>query len=719
LTAQYSFVSNPDSQVGRNLLAQRMNMPQKANEVVIVSSATQNATSPAFRNEVLGLQARLAALGPGVVDTVVSPFKGGDPRTMISADGHSAIIPIVMAGDVTKAEKNIDKVRNIVDGANGANGLQALITGTASINSDFSHTATSDLRTGETLGMPIALIILLIVFGTLVAAALPIALALIAITLAVALTAFLGHLFSVSIFAVNMITLIGLAVGIDYSLFIVSRFREELGHGRSTIDAIAVAGGTAARAVFFSGLTVVLALLGLLIVPTNIFVSLGAGAILVVSMAVLAALTLLPAVLGLLGPRVNRLKVPYLGKRVMAAREAGKVSILARAARRAMRRPAIPLVIGVGVLLLAASPLLGMKTGVSGVSTLPNSFESKRAFEVLNSKFSGGLVSPVQIVVDGPAASPKVQAAIQRLKTELSADRAFGPVQQQANQAGDLTLLQVPVAGSSTGNLSLDKVRQLRSTYIPQAFGGNGKTDGSVAKVYVTGDSAGNVDYMDIVNRYFPWVITIVLALSFVLLMLAFRSVVVPATAIVMNLLSVGAAYGLITLVSQHGVGAGVLGFQQVPTIEQWVPLFLFSVLFGLSMDYQVFLLSRIKEEYDRTGDNRAAVSTGIGKTAGIITGAALIMVAVFAGFASGNLVMFQQMGFGLAVAVLLDAFLVRTLLVPSAMAILGRWNWYLPRWLSWLPRLSIEGTPTPLPAAAGPAGAEPEAEPIGADRAA
>ena len=242
--------------------------------------------------------------------------------------------------------------------------------------------------------------------------------------------------------------------------------------------------------------------------------------------------------------------------------------------------------------------------------------------------------------------------------------------------------------------MALDAVRTLRSTLVPQAFNGSGD------KVYVTGETAGNLDYIDIVNAFFPWVIALVLALSFVLLMLAFRSIVVPATSIVMNLLSVGAAYGLITLVSQHGVGAGVFGFQHVPTIEQWVPLFLFSVLFGLSMDYQVFLLSRIKEEYDRSGDNRAAVAAGIGRTAGIITGAALIMVAVFAGFASGKLVMFQQMGFGLGVAVLLDAFLVRTLLVPSIMSVLGRWNWYLPRWLEWLPRLSIEGTPSPLPGA-------------------
>ena len=696
LTAQYTFISNPGSRKGADLLEQRMGMPQKAHEIVVVTSPGQTASSPAFRDEVLGLQSRIAALGPGVVDSVVSAFRGGSPAAMISADGRTAIIPIVMAGDVVKAGKNIDKVHNIVNAADGRGGFQTLITGTASINSDFSHQATTDLRKGESIGLPIAIVILLIVFGTVVAASLPIFLALIAITLAVALTAILGHLFSVSIFAVNMITLIGLAVGIDYSLFIVSRFREELTHGRSTIDAVAVAGGTAARAVFFSGMTVVLALFALLVVPSNVFVSLGAGAILVVAMAVFAALTLLPAVLGLLGRRVNRLRLPYIGRRLMEARAAGKPSVLARAARGAMRRPVLSLSLGVAVLLLAASPLFGMKTGVSGVNTLPSSFESKRAFDVVASRFSAGLVSPAQVVIDGPASSPQVQAAEQRLRATLAADRAFGPVQVQTDKAGDLTLLQVPIAGSSTSDLALGKVRELRDTYIPRAFAG------SPAKVYVTGDTAFNVDYIDIVNAYFPWVITMVLALSFILLMLAFRSVVVPATAIVMNLLSVGAAYGLMTLVFQHGVGASFFGLQQVAVIEQWVPLFLFSVLFGLSMDYQVFLLSRIKEEYERTGDNHEAVSQGIGVTAGIITGAALIMVAVFAGFASGKLVMFEQMGFGLGVAVLLDATLVRTVLVPSAMSLFGRANWYLPGWLQWLPHLSIEGTPMPPAAEAG-----------------
>ena len=696
LTAQYTFLGKPDSKVGQDLLASRLGLPQKANEVVVVRSRTATASDPAFRAAVLALQGRIAALGPGVVDSVASAYNGGG-ATLISADHHTTILPIVMAGDLTQAEKNIDKVHAVVHAADGKAGLDTLITGTASIQSDFSHTASHDLQRGESIGVPIALVILLIVFGALVAASLPIFLGLIAITMAVAITAVVGHTFDVSVFAINMISMMGLATGIDYSLFIVSRYREERLLGRDKLDALSVTGGTASRAVLFSGLTVVLALLGLLLVPTNIFASLAIGAIVVVSMSVLAALTLLPAVLSLLGDRVNRLKVPYLGRRLLAARAAGKPSAWARVAQRAMRRPALALTIGVGVLLLCAYPALSMKTGVSGVSSFPNSFQSKQAFGVLERQFSAGQVSPVQIVVDGKVNTPGVQSAVARLKGELARDTAFGPAQTTTAKAGDLALISVPVNGDATGKFALGKVAQLRSTYIPQAFAGSG------ARVYVTGQTAGNLDYINIVNSHFPWVVALVLGLSFLLLMVAFRSIVIPAKAIVMNLLSVGAAYGLITLVSLKGVGASLFGFQHVTVVEQWVPLFLFSILFGLSMDYQVFLLSRIKEAWDLTGDNNYAVTTGVNATAGIITGAALIMVAVFAGFASGSLVMFQQMGFGLAVAVLLDATLIRTLLVPAAMKLLGKWNWYLPSWLEWLPHLSIEGAPAPPAAGPGP----------------
>ena len=696
LTAQYSFLGDPDSQVGRDLLQERLDTPQKANEVVIVRSAEATATDPAFRSAVLAIQRDINALGPAVVDGAVSAFRGGD-ETLLSADGRTAIIPVVMAGDLTAAEKNIDKVHDVVHAADGRSGIDALITGTASINSDFSQTAESDLRKGEGIGVPIALVILLIVFGAVVAAGLPLVLSLLAITLAVALTALVGQTFDVSVFAINMVSMMGLATGIDYSLFIISRFREERARGRDKLDAIAVTGGTASRAVLFSGLTVVLALLGLLIVPTNIFASLAIGAILVVSMSVVAALTLLPAVLSLLGDRVNSLKLPYLGRRILDGRSSGRTSWIARMAYRAMKRPALALVVGIGILLLCAYPALDMRTGVSGVNSFPNDFESKQGFAVLEQQFSAGGVNPVEVVVDGDAASPAVQTAMTRLTQELAGDPAFGPVQTQTAESGDLALLTVPVNGDAVGALALDKVRELRGSLIPRAF------DGSGASVYVTGQTAGNLDYIDIVNRYFPWVVALVLSLSFLLLLVAFRSLVIPVKAILMNLLSVGAAYGLITLVSLKGWGADLLGFQQVPVVEQWVPLLLFAVLFGLSMDYQVFLLSRIKEAWDRTGDNTAAVTEGVGATAGIITGAALIMVAVFAGFAAGDLVMFQQMGFGLAVAVLLDATLIRIVLVPAAMKLLGRWNWYLPSWLEWLPHLSIEGAPA-APAAGPPA---------------
>jgi RND superfamily putative drug exporter len=682
LSSSGHLLNRPDSTRGTELLDQRM--PQPNRELVVASSDRYTVDAPAFRDYVAGLTTQIRRLQPNAVSNVLDYYETKMPF-LVSADRHSLLVPVAMTGSLDAAQKNVAGLRNAVNAASGP-GFTSVMVGAASVSQDFSVAAKKDMSKAEGIGLPLALAVLLVVFGAVVAAGLPIVLAMVAIVLALALTALLGQVLDVSVFATNIITTMGLAVGIDYTLFIVSRFREELARGRSTVDAVTAASSTAGRAVFFSGLTVVLALLGMLIVPNTLFTSLGAGAIFVVAAAVLAALTLLPAVLSLLGPRVNRLKLPYLGRNLLGSRASGETSIWARVAQRVMRRPAIALAIGVAVLLLAASPLFGMKTAVSSVNNLPRSFEAKKAFAVLDRQFSGGLMNPVEIVVDGPAASPQVKAAIGRLTRTLAADKAFGAPLPQIDTAGDLTLLQVAIAGASTGDLAIAKVRELRSTYVPQAF------RGSRASVYVTGETASNVDYMGAVNARTPWVIGIVLALSFVLLMLAFRSVVVPATAIVMNLLSVGAAYGLITLVSQKGIGGGILGFQKVEGIEQWVPLFLFSILFGLSMDYHVFILSRIREEYDRSGDNDAAVVHGVGSTAGIITGAALIMVAVFAGMAGGQLMMFQQMGFGLGVAVLLDATVVRLLLVPAAMRVLGKANWYLPAWLEWLPRLNIEG---------------------------
>jgi len=336
------------------------------------------------------------------------------------------------------------------------------------------------------------------------------------------------------------------------------------------------------------------------------------------------------------------------------------------------------------------------------VSTLPEDTDARQAFEIMAADFSGGLSSPVEIAVDGDVSSPEVEQGIALVRAALARDEAFGPSQVETNAAGDFAVVTAPTAGDPDSDASLQAVERLRHRYIPDAF------EGSDATVLVGGSTAWSQDGVEIIDRYLPIVFALVLSASFLLLTVVFRSIVVALKAIVMNLLSVGAAYGLLVLVFQQGVGAGVLGFRQVEAIAEWIPLFLFSVLFGLSMDYHVFLLTRIREQYDRTANNAASVAYGLRTTAGIITGAALIIVAVFAGFASGELVMFQQMGFGLGIAVLLDATIVRTVLVPASMKLLGTRNWYLPPWLRWLPELQVEGVAGITPAETPPAGTSP-----------
>ena len=577
-----------------------------------------------------------------------------------------------------------------------ADGYQVLATGQATLGRDFTKLSESDLQKGEAIGIPIALLILLAVFGTVVAALIPVVLAIFAIVVAIALAALIGQISPLSFFVVNMITFMGLAVGIDYSLFIVSRYREERRGGHDKLGAIEVAGSTANRAVLFSGMTVVLALVGMLIVPTKIFVSLGAGAILVVLVAVISALTLLPAVLSLLGDRVESLRVPFFGRRAQKT-TAPHEGFWGRTVDLVMRHRVIAVVGSVALLLICAIPYLNINTGAAGLSTLPDSTLAKQGYVVLNRDFTVGEVTPATIVVDGDVATPAAGQAFRKLRTELAQDDRFGPVAPAVAPPESLAVITVPVAGDPNSDAALNAVRDLRNRYLPGALAG------TELQAYVTGASAQNLDYFDITDTYLPIVFALVLGLSFILLTLAFRSIVVPASSIVMNLLSVGAAYGLLVLVTQEGHGAGLFGFQVVPTVEAWIPLFLFSVLFGLSMDYQVFLLSRIRERYDQRGDSREAVAYGITSTARLITGAALIMVAVFAGFAAGQLVMFQQMGFGLGVAILIDATLVRTVLMPAWMEMLGDRNWYMPKFLDWLPDFRVEPPSAPAPTTGRP----------------
>ncbi|GMQ99147.1 MAG: MMPL family transporter [Acidimicrobiia bacterium] len=695
LTTSVSFTDNPESTQAAQLI-EEIRGEDANTEFVIVTHETLTAADPAFVAYVGALQQEIGSLGSDVVYGVGSYLTQDGP---VSESGSTALLPVTVAGDdVDAASENAETLAEAVASVEEPPGFETHVAGPLTVANDINRVAEEDLATGEMIGIAVALIVLILVFGTVVSGVIPIILGVVSIAVAMGLAALVGQVFELSFFVTNMITMIGLAVGIDYSLFIVSRYREERARGLDKVEAITRSGGTASRAVFFSGMTVVFALLGMLLLPNTIFRSLGIGAILVVIVAVGASMTLLPAVLSLLGDKIYALRVRRKG----SLDSTGK--FWDRVTKIVMGRPVVSLVASAGILLVFASSFLFIETGFAGVSTLPDEIESKQAFVILEEEFSGGLASPVEIVVEGAS----VDRTIAALESSIARDGRFGPTSVDPNSRAELAVLSVVLLGDVNSIESLDAVGDLRSDIVPDALG-----DGTV--VYVGGETAINVDFLNQTDNYTPIVFTVVLGLSFVLLTVAFRSIVIPAKAIVMNLLSVAAAYGLVVAFFQVGVGpewvkdiASALGFSQVEVIEDWIPLFLFSVLFGLSMDYHVFLLSRIKERFDITKDNSESVAYGLRTTGALITGAAAIMVAVFAGFAAGRLPTFQQMGFGLAVAVLLDATIVRTILVPASMKLLGERNWYFPSWLEWIPNVSIEGTPTEEP--------EPEKEFASAD---
>ena len=640
---------------------------------------------PAFRQKVETVFGDIFALGSDTVAAGRNYYQEND-ESLVSEDRKATIMPLVLTGRLKDAEQNVGHILDLVQEADAADDFRVLMGGTASISFESNELALHDLEQGERIGVPVALLILAALFGTVVAALAPIGLAIVAIIVALGLVALIGQAFELVFFVTLMVTMIGLAVGIDYSLLIVSRFREEMGGGLSKSAAAERAGNTAGRTVLFSGVTVIIALCGMLIVPFLFFQSLAIGAILVVAVALAATLTLLPAVLALLGPKVNMLPIPFSGRFRIKPPDASKDGFWEFITQKVTKYPVISIVAIAVPMVVLTIFYFDIKTGINGVDAYPEGAQTREAFFVLEENFSFGLVNPVEIVIDGNVNSPEVQAAIQRLRETLSNDPRFPlPPTSTVSPAGDLGLLTLITHGEPSSQAAVDAVIVLRDEYIPAAF------DGVAAEVLVGGLSAASADVFEIVETYTPIVFVFVLGFSFIILMLVFRSIVIPIKAVIMNLLSVGATYGLLVLVFQKGVATDLLGFRHAEVVDVWIPLFLFSILFGLSMDYHVFLLSRIRERYDQTGNNAEAVAYGLRSTATIITGAALIMVAVFGGFASGDTIINQQVGFGLAVAVLLDATLIRTVLVPASMEVLGKRNWYLPSFLNWLPDLRIE----------------------------
>jgi RND superfamily putative drug exporter len=695
LTQDIQFTNRPESVQAQDILDTKFGQSRTEDtEFLIVHSDQFTVLDPQFVGFVRQLQGQVTALDGSILAappaTYYDVIKQAPDQAagLVSQDQHYTLIPVTLKDF---EDSTIEKLRHIA-ATSQEDGFSVQVAGTGSLNVDFTTIAEEDLRKGESIGIGVALIVLIIVFAAIVAAIVPIVMAIFAIAVALGLVALIGQLFSFNLFVENMVTMIGLAVGIDYSLFIVSRYREERKKGFAKLDAIGAAGATANRAVFFSGLTVVLALLGMMIFPATIFRSLAGGAILVTIAALGASMTLLPAILAILGDRVNW---PRLAKRARVDSDFDpRGGMWDRLTRGVMARPVVFLVASLLVLGGLGSFYFQLHRGTSqNVSTLPDDFPSKQAFVTLQREFSGGLTDPAKIVITGNVESSEVRAAITRLQDAIASDPTFAPeTTVTPSEDGSAIEVDVFLQGDPSSDAAFQAIRDLRDQMVPAAFQGV-----TGVQVLVGGNPAFFTDFLDTVGRYQWIVLVFVLGLSFVLLTVVFRSIVLPVKAIIMNLLSVGAAYGALTLVFQKGVGIGffnALGFQfqQTTAIEAWLPLFLFSVLFGLSMDYHVFLLSRIREEYDKTHDNTESVAYGLRTTAGIITGAALIMVAVFGGFAAGRLGPLQQMGFGLAVAVFMDATIVRTLLVPAAMRLLGDVNWYLPSWLQWLPQIHVEG---------------------------
>ena len=651
----------------------------RAEEFVLVEANEGPVDEELLASVVSSIVTEMRALP--IVDAVASYQDGAD--VLRTSDGRKALIKVTTSLGQSEELEPADSVLTVVEKANENSGLRVTTIGHMSVERLFQEMAAETFEKGELIGVITALVIMLGVFGAVVAALIPLVLAIVAVFTAVGIIAIISQINELNTFTVIVTTMVGLAVGIDYSLLIVQRFREERDRGLERYDAISRAGATASRTVLFSGVAVAIALAGMLIMPDILFKSFGIGAITVVVAAVAAALTLLPALLGLLGDRVNWLTIPIIGRRRPPESGGGFWGAITRVVTA---HPVVSVVVTSALLIGLTAPVTTLELGSGGLSMLPDDTDERHAFDSIIQDFSDGIINADIVVLAPDVSDGAVQRAIEDLTVSLAADDFFGTAKSTVSAEGDLVHISVSIAGDVSSDESIAGVLRLRDDYIPEAFASVS------AEVLVGGDTARVIDSVAVVWQYVPLIMAAVLAASFLLLLVAFRSIVVPLKAVVMNLLSVGAAYGMVVLVFQHGVGSSLFGFQEVPVVESWVPLFLFAILFGLSMDYHVFLLSRIKERYDQTGDNSGSVVYGLHSTASIITGAALIMVAVFGGFALGPLSMFQQMGFGLAVAVILDATIVRMVLVPASMELLGDKNWYFPGWLEWLPKISIEG---------------------------
>ncbi len=666
-------------------------------ESVLIQSKTLTTGDAAFKATVADAAKRFAA--KPYVKSVDSPYAPGN-EGQISRDRHSAIVTFKLrTKDLTKADTHVPALLATTAALQRAHpGVTVDEVGDASIDKQINEVFTKDLEKAGELSLPVTLLILLFAFGALVAAGIPLLLGLTSVFATMGLLGVASQWYPVdsNIFAV--ILLIGLAVGVDYSMFYVKREREERRAGRSPQAALEAAAATSGRSVLISGLTVMAAMSGMFLTGDKTFGGFAMGTIIVVATAVLGSLTVLPALLGRLGDKVERGRIPYLGR--LQQRSDGRVWgwIL----DRVLRRPVLSAVVSTAVLVAIAAPALGMKLVAPGADALPQNLTTIQTYNKVQKAFPGDLIPANILIKADNVRAPQIQNSIRAMVGKaLATGRLHDPVSTDVNHAGTVEVVSLSMNGNGTNATSIRALKTLREDIVPATLG----SLESVDWVGVDGQTAESVDFNNQMKHSAPFVFGFVLLLAFILLLLAFRSIVIAAKAIVLNLLSIAAAFGVLTIVFQHGVGKGVLGFTYTGGVIAFLPVFLFVILFGLSMDYHVFILSRVREAYDRGMKTEDAVSYGIKKTAGVVTSAAIVMVFVFSIFGTLDVLMLKQFGVGLAAAILIDATIIRGVLLPATMKLLGDWNWYLPRWLEWLPRVGQEAETAPE-APAVPAGA-------------
>jgi RND superfamily putative drug exporter len=652
---------------------------QGADLIVLYSSPTSTLDQPAFREPVTAALERLRQHPE--VESVTSWYDTQAPN-LVSGDRHATYALVrLRATDPDKLTEAYDDLRPLLD----APGVTTQAGGNVAFLAEANAQTTEDLTRAEMLSLPVLLVLLILIFRGLVAAATPLLVGGLAILGAFIVIRLLSMVTDISIFAINVITLIGLGMAVDYALFIVSRFREELAAGHPVPDAIARTMSTAGRTVMVSGLTIVTALASLLIFPQTFLKSMGLGGMAAVLVAMLASLTVLPALLAVLGPRINALSVPLPRRQrtgrtpaggadrvgtaaANGARPAGagappvESGAWARLARSVMRRPVLYLVGVVAVLAVLATPVFRMEAGGFDERVLPADAQPRVVAERIAAEFPGGSVAPIGVLVSGV----DVEQA-RRFAAEVSRLPGVTGVEVTANR-GDSTLLGVTYEGEPTGSVAKDVVRRIRD--LPDPAG---------AEVLVGGRPAADLDMLASLTSRLPLMAAIMAAATLVLLFLAFGSVLLPIKAVLMNLVSIGASFGVVVWIFQDGHLADWLDFTPTGFIEPSNPILMLAVLFGLATDYEVFLLSRVREEWDRTGDNSRSVAAGLQYTGRIITAAALLLGVVVAGFATGGIVFIKLIGIGMLVAIAVDATLVRALLVPATMRLLGRWNWWAP----------------------------------------